>query len=78
MLPQAPSLVAGKGKGKPQAKQPEQREISIDLTQNFELISDNPAAVRKVMDSLKPDFEALVRKALAKISSDRTRTAYAQ
>ena len=78
VLPQAPSLVAGKGKGKPQAKQPEQREISIDLTQNFELISDNPAAVRKVMDSLKPDFEALVRKALAKISSDRTRTAYAQ
>ncbi len=51
--------------------------ISVDLTQNFSLLGD-PAAVRKVMEQLKPDFEALVRRALEKLQSDRRRTAYAQ
>ena len=75
-LPKTPSLL-------PQSRRERDRQagpanISIDLTQNFDLISDDPRAVRKILESLKPDMEALVRRALARMQSDRRRTAYAQ
>ncbi len=77
-LPQAPSLIAKNRKAKQEAKQTGQQAVSIDLTQNFDLITQDAAAVRKVMESLKPDFEALVRRALDKMQSDKRRTAYGQ
>lgn len=52
--------------------------ISIDLTQNFDLITQDASAVRKVLEAIRPDMEALIRRALEKISSDRRRTSYAQ
>lgn len=76
-LPQTPGMIAGKQGGKQKSAQ-SPSSIQVDLTQNFDLISGDAAAMRKVMESLKPDFEALVRKALAKMQSDHTRTAYAQ
>ena len=51
--------------------------IHIYLTQNFSLMSSDPRAVRRVLESIKPDMEALIRRALDKIASDRRRTAYA-
>lgn len=72
ILPQTPGLIAKK------AKAPEPSSINIDLKQNFELMSSDPGQLRRVMESLKPDFEALVRRALEKIDSDRRRTAFSQ
>lgn len=75
-LPRTPALVEKVSKAKKQADQAP--SIAVDLTQHFELMGQDTGAIRKVMESLKPDFEALVRRALEKIQSDRRRTAYAQ
>lgn len=75
-LPQAPGLIKSSTGGKSSGNSPS--AFQIDLTQNFDLITQDAAAVRKVMESLKPDFEALVSHALEKLQSDRRRTAYAQ
>lgn len=75
-LPQTPILVEQVSKAKKRAEQAP--SIAVDLTQHFELMGQDTGAIRKVMESLKPDFEALVRRALEKIQSDRRRTAYAQ
>ena len=52
--------------------------MQIAVSQKFDILSSDPRAVRKLMDSLKPDFEALVRRALEQLESNRRRTAYAQ
>lgn len=75
-LPQTPALLSGnRGSGKSGGGQ---ASINIDFTQNFDLMAQDPSALRKVLENLKPDFEALVRKALAQIASDKRRTSYAQ
>lgn len=75
ILPQTPQLL---NKLSTANSQGNSQGLTIDLTQNFDLISQDPASVRKVLETLKPEFEALVKKALEKISSDKRRTAYAQ
>lgn len=75
-LPKTPALISGKSGTPPNGGQP--ASIQIELSQQFDLIAQDASAVRKVMESLKPDFEALVRRALNKINSDKRRTAYAQ
>lgn len=75
-LPQTPALISGKTGRPPNGGQP--ASIQIELSQQFDLIAQDAAVVRKVMESLKPDFEALVRRSLEKLQSDRRRTAYAQ
>lgn len=74
-LPQTPARLARRGGTTAQAAAPGQ--IMVDLTQNFSLMSSDPRAVRRVLESIKPDMEALIRRALDKIASDRRRTAYA-
>lgn len=78
-LPQTPALLAGrKGKAAPATGTDENRGgMRVELHQQFGLVGD-PRAVRQIMESLKPDFEQLVRRALDKLASDRRRTAYAQ
>ncbi len=78
VLPQAPAMIARKKDQKSKEPQPGQQSISIDLTQNFDLITQDAAAARKVLEAIRPDMEALIRRALEKISSDRRRTSYAQ
>lgn len=78
-LPQTPALLAGrKGKAVPATGTDENRGgMHVELHQQFGLVGD-PRAVRQIMESLKPDFEQLIRRALDKLASDRRRTAYAQ
>lgn len=75
-LPQTPARLARRGGSTAQASGNNGR-IMVDLTQNFSLMSSDPRAVRRVLESIKPDMEALIRRALDKIASDRRRTAYA-
>ena len=74
-LPQTPARLARRGTGS--ATQAAPASVQVDLTQNFSLMSSDPRAVRQVLESIKPDMEALIRRALDKIASDRRRTAYA-
>ena len=74
-LPRTPALLKNSGmKKQDAAKAP----LTIELNQNFDIMASDPAAFRKVMESLKPDFERLVRMALEKMQSDKRRTAFAQ
>lgn len=75
-LPQTPARLARRGGSTAQAAG-SNGQIMVDLTQNFSLMSSDPRAVRRVLESIKPDMEALIRRALDKIASDRRRTAYA-
>ena len=75
-LPQTPARLARRGGSTAQAAGNNGR-IMVDLTQNFSLMSSDPRSVRRVLESIKPDMEALIRRALDKIASDRRRTAYA-
>ncbi|WP_300718494.1 phage tail tape measure protein [uncultured Desulfovibrio sp.] len=75
-LPQTPARLARRG-GKAAQAAGSNGQIMVDLTQNFSLMSSDPRAVRRVLESIKPDMEALIRRALDKIASDRRRTAYA-
>ena len=75
-LPQTPARLARRGGTTAQASG-NNGQIMVDLTQNFSLMSSDPRAVRRVLESIKPDMEALIRRALDKIASDRRRTAYA-
>ena len=75
-LPQTPARLAHRGGNTAQASG-SNGQIMVDLTQNFSLMSSDPRAVRRVLESIKPDMEALIRRALDKIASDRRRTAYA-
>lgn len=75
-LPQTPARLARRGGNAAQAAG-NNGQIMVDLTQNFSLMSSDPRAVRRVLESIKPDMEALIRRALDKIASDRRRTAYA-
>lgn len=75
-LPQTPARLARRGGSTAQAAG-NNGQIMVDLTQNFSLMSSDPRAVRRVLESIKPDMEALIRRALDKIASDRRRTAYA-
>ena len=75
-LPQTPARLARRGGTTAQAAG-SNGQIMVDLTQNFSLMSSDPRAVRRVLESIKPDMEALIRRALDKIASDRRRTAYA-
>lgn len=78
-LPRTPGLVSKSMQKKGAASAGSaQASGPISFTQNFDVMSSDPAAFKKVMETLKPDFEALVKRALDKISSDRRRTAYAQ
>ncbi|MDE7372081.1 MAG: hypothetical protein K2N07_10175, partial [Desulfovibrio sp.] len=77
-LPQAPELAKAAMRGAAKASSPASGSVTVDLTQHFDLIADDARAVRKVLESIKPDMEALVRRALEKLQSDRRRTAYAQ
>ncbi|WP_346667513.1 phage tail tape measure protein [uncultured Desulfovibrio sp.] len=77
-LPRTPALLAGrKEKAAPAGADESGRGMHVELHQQFGLVGD-PRAVRRIMESLKPDFEQLVRRALDKLASDRRRTAYAQ
>lgn len=76
-LPQSPELIGSANRNK-KAKDDAPASISVDLKQQFDLITSDAAAVRKIMESIKPDMEALVRRALEKLQSDKRRTAYAQ
>lgn len=75
-LPQTPARLARRGGSTAQAAG-NNGQIMVDLTQNFSLMSSDPRSVRRVLESIKPDMEALIRRALDKIASDRRRTAYA-
>ena len=75
-LPQTAARLARRG-GKAAQAAGSNGQILVDLTQNFSLMSSDPRAVRRVLESIKPDMEALIRRALDKIASDRRRTAYA-
>ena len=75
-LPQTPARLARRGGSTAQAAG-SNGQIMVDLTQNFSLMSSDPRSVRRVLESIKPDMEALIRRALDKIASDRRRTAYA-
>ena len=75
-LPQTPARLARRGGTTAQAAG-SNGQIMVDLTQNFSLMSSDPRSVRRVLESIKPDMEALIRRALDKIASDRRRTAYA-
>ena len=75
-LPQTPARLARRGGNTAQASG-NNGQIMVDLVQNFSLMSSDPRAVRRVLESIKPDMEALIRRALDKIASDRRRTAYA-
>ena len=75
-LPQTPARLARRGGNAAQASG-SNGQIMVDLTQHFSLMSSDPRAVRRVLESIKPDMEALIRRALDKIASDRRRTAYA-
>ena len=75
-LPQTPARLARRGGSTAQASG-NNGQIMVDLTQNFSLMSSDPRSVRRVLESIKPDMEALIRRALDKIASDRRRTAYA-
>lgn len=77
-LPQAPELAKAAMRGTGKSGAPASGSVTVDLTQHFDLIADDARAVRKVLESIKPDMEALVRRALEKLQSDRRRTAYAQ
>lgn len=77
-LPQSPELAKAVMRGAGKAGAPASGSVTVDLTQHFDLIAGDARAVRKVLESIKPDMEALVRRALEKLQSDRSRTAYAQ
>lgn len=77
-LPQSPELAKAVMRGAGKAGAPASGAVTVDLTQHFDLIAGDARAVRKVLESIKPDMEALVRRALEKLQSDRRRTAYAQ
>lgn len=76
-LPQTPGLIAQTPAGRRKDRD-SPASITVDLKQQFDLITSDAAAARKILDSIKPDMEALVRRALEKMQSDRRRTAYAQ
>ncbi len=75
VLPQTPGRLARRAGSAPTG---ERGGMQIAVSQKFDILSSDPRAVRKLMDSLKPDFEALVRRALEQLESNRRRTAYAQ
>ena len=75
-LPQTPARLARRGGTTAQAAR-EQRPDHGGSDPEFSLMSDCGGAVRRVLESIKPDMEALIRRALDKIASDRRRTAYA-
>ncbi len=75
-LPQSPALISKKRASKKQGEAP--TSINIDLKQNFELLTQDAGTARRILEAIKPDMEALVRRAMEKISSDKRRTAYAQ
>lgn len=75
VLPQTPARLARRTGSAPTG---ERGGMQIAVSQKFDILSSDPRAVRKLMDSLKPDFENLVRRALEKLESNRRRTAYAQ
>lgn len=76
-LPRTPAMLAGKT-GSAKNRQDLPTAINVDLRQQFDLIAQDAAAVKKVLESIRPDMEALVRRALEKLQSDKRRTAYAQ
>ena len=74
ILPQSPAAVS-RGRERTSASS---RVLNIDLKQYFDVISADGSAVKKVLTSIKPDIEALIRRALEKLAADRRRTHYAQ
>ena len=76
MLPQTPARLARRTGSAPTGERG--GSVQVAVSQKFDILSSDPRAVRKLMDSLKPDFENLVRRALEKLESNRRRTAYAQ
>lgn len=78
VLPQTPAMLAARASRRTGARESGPTGISVDLKQDFNLIAGDARAVRKVLESIKPDMEALVRRALEKLQSDRRRTSYAQ
>ena len=76
VLPQTPARLARRTGSAPTGERG--GSVQVAVSQKFDILSSDPRAVRKLMDSLKPDFENLVRRALEKLESNRRRTAYAQ
>ena len=76
VLPQTPARLARRAGNAPTGERG--GSVQVAVSQKFDILSSDPRAVRKLMDSLKPDFENLVRRALEKLESNRRRTAYAQ
>ena len=76
VLPQTPARLARRTGNAPTGERG--GSVQVAVSQKFDILSSDPRAVRKLMDSLKPDFENLVRRALEKLESNRRRTAYAQ
>jgi hypothetical protein len=74
-LPQAGARSAAASSATPAATD---KGISVDLKQYFDVAKADAAAVKKAMEMIKPDMEALVRNALAKLQSNQARTQYAQ
>lgn len=76
-LPRTPALLTARRKKTASSAPSDSGDLHVEVRQQFGLVGD-PRAVRQIMESLKPDFEQLVRRALDKLASDRRRTAYAQ
>ena len=77
LLPTAPARVARASRqSSQQGGGP--RELTIDVTQNFDILSSDPQAARKLLESIRPDMEGLIRRALARLESNQRRTIYAQ
>lgn len=73
ILPQSPAAVS-----RNREADASPRALNINLKQYFDVIATDGAAVKKVLSSIKPDIEALIRRALEKMAEDRRRTQYAQ
>ena len=76
-LPTAPARVARASRQSAQQDEGP-RELTIDVTQNFDILSSDPRAAKKLLESIRPDMEALIRRALARLESNQRRTVYAQ
>ena len=68
---------AGAGQARPASAAPD-KGISVDLKQYFDLSQADGSAIKKALESIKPDIEALVGRALEGLRSNKSRTQYAQ
>lgn len=77
VLPSAPASVSRVRRQREQAPD-SPRELTINVSQEFDILSSDPRAAQKLLESIRPDMEALIRRALARLDSNQRRTVYAQ